>query len=456
MENRRKMKKLILLLALFFAVSFTATTQNRSKPWLVGVSTNYADFHTVMMPVGSQLTDYNWMGNTIVSQIKVGRLLSKEIVFSAEVSMINLRTDELNSWGYLEHPITRTNNMYRFQGQFEYKFANGYLLKESSWFDPYVFLGVNGTRIDENTYLAESTGLGVNFWVLKWLGVNAEVSYDYAFNYNDYMHYSFGIAARFNKQLASKESTIVVKETVAAEQVAVAPDRDGDGVPDKNDACPDIAGLSWFDGCPDSDGDGVPNHNDQCPDVAGPAWLDGCPDGDGDGIADHLDNCPGIVGVASANGCPDADADGIPDDVDLCPKKYGIVDNDGCPELDIVLIKEIETMLQSFADHIEFETGKFVIKPISYPKLNSIIKTMQEYPYANFVIEGHTDNVGSVENNDILAKSRAYAVRQYFVDNGVDPGRLTFQGYGESRPRDTNDTPEGRRNNRRVEIRLIQ
>jgi len=69
------MKKSILLLAMFVAVTFTANSQNKLRPWLVGVSTNYADFHAVKMSFGDQLTDANWMGNTIVSQLKVGRLL---------------------------------------------------------------------------------------------------------------------------------------------------------------------------------------------------------------------------------------------------------------------------------------------------------------------------------------------------------------------------------------------
>ncbi|MBU1368889.1 MAG: OmpA family protein, partial [Bacteroidetes bacterium] len=232
-------------------------------------------------------------------------------------------------------------------------------------------------------------------------------------------------------------------------------DRDGDGVPDHNDRCPDIAGLSWFDGCPDADGDGVPDHLDECPDIAGPAWLNGCPDSDGDGIADHADDCPDVAGDASAKGCPDADGDGITDELDNCPEESGPAENFGCPVMDLVKIKEIETTLQSFADRIEFETAKFVIKPSSYSKMDDIIQTMEQYPNAKFEIEGHTDNVGSDEANQTLSESRAYAVRQYFVDKGIDTSRLTFKGYGELRPRDTNETAAGRANNRRVEIRFI-
>jgi hypothetical protein len=68
-------------------------------------------------------------------------------------------------------------------------------------------------------------------------------------------------------------------------------DTDGDGIFDKDDACPDVAGLKEFNGCPDTDGDGIQDSADSCPDVAGLAALNGCPDTDGDGIADKDDEC---------------------------------------------------------------------------------------------------------------------------------------------------------------------
>ncbi len=364
------MKKSILFLVLFVAVTLTAHTQNKTRPWLVGVSTNYADFHAVKMSFSDQMTDANLMGNTIVSQLKVGRLLSKEIVFSVEVSMINLETDKLNSWGYIEKPITKTNDMWRFQGQFQYKFANGYLLNEASMFDPYVFLGVNGTQIDKATYLAQSTGLGFNIWVTDWLAVNAQASYDYVFDFNDYMHYSFGIATKFGKKAAKEIPTAVVTEIVVL-------------APEKAEVV-------------------------------------------------------------------------VPDPIEESPDDDAVAEEDVPPVIDPVKAKEIEKTLQSFADRIEFETAKYVIKPSSYPKLDDIVQTMQEYPNAKFAIEGHTDNVGSEEDNQTLSESRAYAVRQYFVDKGINPDRLTFKGYGELRPRATNETAAGRATNRRVEIRLIQ
>jgi len=236
------------------------------------------------------------------------------------------------------------------------------------------------------------------------------------------------------------------------------PDTDGDGIPDHLDKCPDVPGLAMFDGCPDTDGDGVPDHLDKCPDVPGLAIHDGCPDTDGDGVPDHLDKCPDVFGLAIFDGCPDTDGDGIPDHLDKCPDVFGLAEFDGCPapKLTEVKIMEIEKQMSNVTDVVEFETNKYVIKQKSFKDLDEIVKIMQAYPDSKFAIEGHTDDVGSDADNQVLSESRAYAMRQYFVDKGIDPARLTFVGYGELRPRDTNATPEGRARNRRVEIRLVQ
>jgi OmpA-OmpF porin, OOP family len=128
-------------------------------------------------------------------------------------------------------------------------------------------------------------------------------------------------------------------------------DRDGDGVPDVDDACPDVPGLPEYQGCPpptpkDTDGDGILDSTDKCPtdpeDKDGFEDEDGCPDfdNDQDGIPDVEDKCPNEPGPAENQGCPiqDRDHDGIADNVDKCPDqpedKDGFQDEDGCPDPD--------------------------------------------------------------------------------------------------------------------------
>ncbi len=118
-------------------------------------------------------------------------------------------------------------------------------------------------------------------------------------------------------------------------------DRDGDGILDADDDCPDVPGVIEYRGCPvpDQDGDGIPDDKDQCPaepeDFDGFQDEDGCPDPDNDqdGILDTEDKCPNEPGVIEYQGCPipDKDGDGIPDDKDKCPDVPGVPEYEGCP-----------------------------------------------------------------------------------------------------------------------------
>lgn len=114
------------------------------------------------------------------------------------------------------------------------------------------------------------------------------------------------------------------------------PDRDGDGVPDHLDVCPDTPGKEITLGCPDRDDDNIADDDDECPDVPGLPEFKGCPDTDGDGIQDSEDECPDVPGFAQFKGCPfsDIDKDGIPDEDDACPEVSGLPEFDGCPDTD--------------------------------------------------------------------------------------------------------------------------
>ncbi|PIF43819.1 thrombospondin type 3 repeat-containing protein [Chryseobacterium sp. 52] len=100
-------------------------------------------------------------------------------------------------------------------------------------------------------------------------------------------------------------------------------DKDKDLIVFYLDGCPDVQGLAEHKGCPDTDGDGIPDKEDLCSEVAGPLENKGgpWPDADGDGIPDKNDACPAVNGPAENNGCPwpDTDGDGIPDKDDPCP-----------------------------------------------------------------------------------------------------------------------------------------
>ena len=283
-------------------------------------------------------------------------------------------------------------------------------------------------------------------------------------------------------------------------------DRDRDGILDVNDACPDDPGIATHDaktnGCPDRDrdkvvdiidvcpdtpkgprpdpnparlgcpigdrdADGILDPDDLCPDVhkgehPDPVRL-GCPlgDRDGDGVLDPDDLCPDEHMTAqpdpSRRGCPlrDRDHDGVPDDQDACPDEPGSPNADpkknGCP------LSSVKGGKIVIVEPVFFATDKDVILQQSYPVLQSVADALQKAPeIKKILIEGHTDNRGAHNYNVDLSNRRAKSVLKWLSETGgVSITRLQAKGFGPSRPIDTNNTPEGREKNRRVEFVII-
>jgi len=107
-------------------------------------------------------------------------------------------------------------------------------------------------------------------------------------------------------------------------------------------------------------------------------------------------------------------------------------------------------------NNIFFDFGKYELKEESFPELDRIAKILRERPAIEIKISGHTDNIGSDEDNLILSQNRAKSVTDYFISKGIDATRMITQGYGESKPISSNETDEGRQQNRRVEFTILK
>jgi outer membrane protein OmpA-like peptidoglycan-associated protein len=181
----------------------------------------------------------------------------------------------------------------------------------------------------------------------------------------------------------------------------------------------------------DRDGDGVPDDEDRCPDQPGPAELEGCPDRDGDGVPDLDDRCPDEPGAPQYDGCPPP------------------------PEKPVVEV-EVETRRISLRDAITFETGRDALRPESGKILDAVAQALVAHPELRRVkVEGHTDNVGGRAYNQDLSARRARSVVRALVQRGVAAERLDSAGYGFERPIASNATALGRAKNRRVEFQVL-
>lgn len=272
------------------------------------------------------------------------------------------------------------------------------------------------------------------------------------------------------------------------------PDADGDGIADADDRCPSTAGEEAFQGCVDRDADGVADPDDVCIDVPKGAVPDaeraGCPaDRDQDGVIDESDACAdlpmGRFPDAARHGCPadrdgdtvldevdvcvdvpqgphpdaarqgcpsDRDHDSVSDEDDACPDEVGAPDPDpkrnGCPGL--VEVKDGAIVILK---PVYFASNDDRILSKSFPVLDAVANAIASLPTGRTIgVEGHTDDRGALDHNMDLSARRAQSVVVYLVDKGIDEARLRPEGFGPTRPVDTNDTSTGSANNRRVEF----
>lgn len=173
----------------------------------------------------------------------------------------------------------------------------------------------------------------------------------------------------------------------------------------------------------DSDSDGVPDAADRCPGTPAGVPVDqyGCElDADGDGVIDRLDNCPDTP--------PDTD-----------------VDTMGCPFPEIIDLPGVN-----------FRTNSDLLLDGANTTLNSVATVLIENGGLVVEVAGHTDADGDAAYNEDLSRRRANAVRNYLLNVGVDPTRVSAEGYGESRPVADNVTADGKARNRRVELRVLK
>ncbi|MFS4454486.1 OmpA family protein [Maribacter sp. 2304DJ31-5] len=448
----------LLVVALLFVGFNSIQAQDENNPWQIQFGVNAIDVFPANdenLPAaatgsfGSEFFNVNDHWNILpsISYIGVSKHVGNGFSVGARGSLNRITKLGDVSVDDLSH--------YAIDGTIKYNF-----IKKTTVIDPFIEIGGGYTWVDEIGAGTANGGLGLNIWFSENIGLTLQSSYKHAFEDYGVKHFQHlaGLSIKFG-----------------------GTDTDGDGIYDKDDACPEVAGLEAFNGCPDADGDGIEDSKDSCPNEAGSKEMNGCPDADGDGVADKDDACPNEAGLAALQGCPDADSDGVADKDDACPNEAGPSENKGCPwpdkDGDSVLDKddacpdvagtvanngcpevteEVQKQLNNYARTILFDTGKASLKTETVSVFVDIIKILKEYPNSKFTVEGHTDSVGSSKLNQALSEKRANSVRDFLIKEGISASRLTAIGYGEDKPIATNNTRNGRKQNRRTEINLVK
>ncbi|MBI9040800.1 OmpA family protein [Lutibacter sp.] len=452
-----KQFKLILIGLLLVVGTSSLSAQDKNNTIAIGIGSNAVDFYPTNAGLAGHGTWFSEYFNTgdhynvlpAISRITASKYLADGFSVEAAGSLNKISKVGDNNVSDLSY--------FGLDGAVKYDLNE--VIGETSFVDPYALVGGGYTWMDNYGTGTFNGGIGINFWFNQNIGLNLESKYKHTFESAIVQHFqhSFGVVIKFGGN-----------------------DKDGDGVYDTYDACPEVFGLSEYNGCPDSDNDGIIDSKDDCPNVAGIPALNGCPDTDGDGIADKDDACPTEKGTKANNGCPDTDGDGVVDKNDACPNVAGPIENKGCPwpdtDGDGVLDKDDDCInvagpasnkgcpeitktevakLEELFKTVYFDTGKSTFKKETFAKLDEAAVIMSKFSTAKFTIEGHTDSVGGDARNLELSQSRATAVKDYLVSKGVSSSNLDAKGYGEKNPIATNMNRAGRAQNRRVDVKLV-
>ena len=462
------------IVALLLLASLSIQAQDDNNPWAISFGANAVDTRvSAATKLQDQLSQYfnaseYWNILPSVSYVNVSKYVGKNFSFGATGSINKVTRYVLPRVGTDGYPVVNPGdlNYYALDGVISYSFMS--LIKSKS-IEPIVHIGGGYTWLGDDKHAGTlNGGLGLTYWFNEFVGISLRSTYKQSYeeireNMPSHLQHFAGLTFKFGG--SDKDGDGIYDKDDACPDVAGlkqfngCPDTDGDGIADKDDACPDVAGKAEFNGCPDTDGDGIADKDDACPEVAGLKSLAGCPDKDGDGVADKDDKCPDVKGPKENGGCPwpDRDGDGVLDKDDKCPDVKGPASNNGCPIPPVQEPTE-ETMkkLNDYAKTILFESGKASFEKQTLSVLQSITTILKEYPASKFSIEGHTDTDGTAKSNLKLSDERAAAVKNYLIQNGIAADRLSSVGFGQTKPIDSNKTKAGKANNRRVEVKLVK
>jgi outer membrane protein OmpA-like peptidoglycan-associated protein len=447
-------KRAFYISLIFLFVLSTARGQSIYHPWLVEGGVSFTDFGTAHRSFPEKFTSPDWMGLKAPTMVKLGRMIKPCLRAELILASNTIHASRLN-----QIPLSDTvnsTNYYKIGLQAAYNFANEKILKETFFIDPYLFSGLSFSRINSKFYPGIPLGVGFNVWPLEYFGLNIQTSYEYVFDFDDYLHLSMGVIVRFGNMI----------------------DKDRDRVPDRYDACPEIFGLEKQQGCPDYDYDGVVDSLDKCPTEYGWPGAQGCPDYDRDGVPDKFDLCPCQAGIANFDGCPDSLRRS-----DLPPRQQPKMDT----YIEVIVPEEktaqqvadqaqeqvrtwentqnakvepepVETAVvvpldekptnsdrqvapvipprqgfgektESFLRQVRFNKNSAIIQTQAYPGLNSVALSMKSYPAEHFVIYGMPDNDAKTEYNSYLSMARAKAVRSYLISQGVEASSIQALGF---------------------------
>lgn len=438
MNSRKKCFPILILIFFWSSNSIFAQKEKESQSVSIGISFLLNDHGTPQYLQFRKTTEYG-----IVNNFKPGIGLNFNKQITEYLNITFALNGSFTDTAYANQILQEKRLLIDFNTS-----INAYLVSDKKIVRPYLSAGFGVTNFQSKTSGIVPLGVGADLKISKEVFFRIQGQY-LTPAFSDFIPritWGVGIFGVISKNAKPKQAVGI--EKIISKTSTSLKDKDRDGIPDDQDECPEIAGIIALNGCPDLDGDGIADKYDDCPSVFGIEKYNGCPipDRDKDGVNDEEDYCPDIPGHKNNNGCPVLQQK-IKSDSNSVTNANSITHKSITPF-------EISEIIDALAKKIHFKTGSAMLEENSFYALDSLVKIINELDDFSITIEGHADNSGSAAANLILSNDRAKAVRRYFIDKGILGLRLESKGFGDTQPIDSNQTEEGRRNNRRVIFRI--
>lgn len=414
MTNIRLYSVLAAICLFFVGQTHAQTSDNR---WMAGLSAVFMDYQGPL--TGDYLQARSWNpGITMGAHAYLNPLL----YLSVNSSFVPEAIYPLGENNFLSTSLIDANVLGRV------KVNNGKLLREDAVFAPYIGTGFGVNSASNNVRLYIPAVLGIQLQVSQNFSLQIETTYKQPLKQGDIHPLTHTAGFVFALPDNGKPQRPAPPQDPQLEDMEILADADKDGVPDRDDICPDEKGKALYLGCPEAPADDNADLAESEPQDNTPAQP-----------AEVIDVQPGLQPT---------------DEVVIDDGQNDLFQPGNTQPLKPVSQADLD-ILEHAMSNVYFEQGSDILKSESLQVLDDVAEVLQRNPRYDLDVLGHTDNTGEYNNNLVLSIKRAFKVKYYLVyDKDIRMSRITSDGYASAAPKYDNDTAEGRAKNRRVEFKL--
>ena len=393
-------KQLFSFLATFCLAVTLGQAQTSETRWMAGLSGIFLDYQGPLTGNFTQVRSFD-PGITVGAHVYLSPLLN----LSLNSSFVPEATYPLSADNFLSTSLIDVNSLVRLKAN------NDRLLREDALFAPYIGTGFGLNTASNNIRLYVPAVLGVQVQISKNFSLQFETTYKQSLAKNQYQpltHTAGFVFAISEDKKVKPPKDIKEDKNTKMEKLA---DTDGDGVPDRDDICPDIKGKAMYLGCPEEESDPIAETKpDPAPQDPSPAQ----------------------------------------------PKPVTEIKLPEAKTTPLIPVNEADlSYLDRAMTRVYFEKGSDELAFESLSVLDTVAMILTRNSQYDLEVLGHTDNTGSQNDNLVLSIKRAFKVKYYLVyEKGVRMSRITSDGYSSAAPISDNSTAKGRAKNRRVEFKL--